>query len=324
MPTSLSRSLKVRSDVAGAKDGVERSSTSAESSSPRNGRSISSALGVGCISWPLRVKSGSPNRVRRRARTLLIEGWVVPSCSAARVRLRSRSSTSSTRRSRRLRSAFRIGHIVHCPSRHGRHASKRLAWCQRSTFEGARRWRGSSSSRICGCTNGSPKRRAIFRGRSQLRVPGVAPRDGGAHHPGRKWAPLEHRAGPPSKCQLRLPLDRQCGGLSRPRQNLCRRLFGRAVRDFRAARIRHSLAGRPCRHGDLGRVPIGQPLLDDPGPRAIHAVPRHHQALLRRGHAVQPHGGANRAQNRRLARCSAGPITSSSSSGSGKSSIPPS
>ena len=127
MPTSLSRSLKVRSDVAGAKDGVERSSTSAESSSPRNGRSISSALGVGCISWPLRVKSGSPNRVRRRARTLLIEGWVVPSCSAARVRLRSRSSTIQHPQVAEAEICIPYGHIVHCPRRHGRHASKRLA-----------------------------------------------------------------------------------------------------------------------------------------------------------------------------------------------------
>ena len=58
-----------------------------------------------------------------------------------------------------------------------------------------------------------------------------------------------------------------------PRQALRRRLFGGAGGDLRAAGIRRSahpsdLAGR----ADLGRLPVGQPLLDDPGARAVSAA----------------------------------------------------
>ena len=58
--------------------------------------------------------------------------------------------------------------------------------------------------------------------------------DGPASQQGQSGRLPEHREGPRGRCQLRLPLDRERGGLQRPRQALCRRLFGRAVRDFRA------------------------------------------------------------------------------------------
>ena len=34
---------------------------------------------------------------------------------------------------------------------------------------------------------------------------------------------------------------------------------------FVAGRFAHTNAGRPCRRADLGRLPVGQPLFDDPG-----------------------------------------------------------
>ena len=66
----------------------------------------SSARSVAVIPSLVRISSGSPNIWRRRLRQLLIAGWVMPSCSAARVTFFSRSSTS--RYLSRLRSALAI------------------------------------------------------------------------------------------------------------------------------------------------------------------------------------------------------------------------
>ncbi len=53
--------------------------------------------------------------------------------------------------------------------------------------------------------------------------------------------------------------------------------------------------GGPRRRADLGRLSVGQPLLDHPGARAIHAGGRD-QPVVQRRHAVQAHGAADRRQ----------------------------
>ncbi len=63
--------------------------------------------------------------------------------------------------------------------------------------------------------------------------------DGKIHDQGNKVGAYPVvREGPHVGHQLRLPLDRQRRGLDRQGQALCRRLFGVALRHFRAARIR--------------------------------------------------------------------------------------
>ena len=95
---------------------------------------------------------------------------------------------------------------------------------------------------------------------------------------------------------LRLPLDRERRGRQGPRQALWRCLFGFAVRRVRAAGFEDHLARAARRRADLGRLPVGQPLRDDPGARAVHAA-RPDQPLLQGGHAVRPHGPAVRGQD---------------------------
>ena len=56
------------------------------------------------------------------------------------------------------------------------------------------------------------------------------------------------------------------------------------------------IAGGSRRRADLGRLPVGQPLLDHPGARAVHAAGPD-QSVVRRRHAVQPHGAAARRQD---------------------------
>ena len=102
-----------------------------------------------------------------------------------------------------------------------------------------------------------------------------------------------------------------------------RRLFGVAVRRVRADGFAGAEAGGPRRRADLGRLPVGQPLLDHPGARAVHAG-RQDQPVLRRRHAVPPHGPAARRQDAGLRAVLAGRITSPSSSASARSSTPPS
>ena len=41
---------------------------------------------------------------------------------------------------------------------------------------------------------------------------------------------------------------------------------------FVAAEFEHPQPGRSCRRSDLGRLPVGQPLLDHPGARAVHGA----------------------------------------------------
>ena len=93
--------------------------------------------------------------------------------------------------------------------------------------------------------------------------------------------------------QLRLPLDDQRRGLGRARQALSARLFGRPGGGVRAARIRDHPPRAAGRRADLGRLPVGQPLRDDPGAGTISAA-RRDRAVLRRRAAVPAHGEADR------------------------------
>ena len=112
----------------------------------------------------------------------------------------------------------------------------------------------------------------VFRRRgSRLRIP----RDHGfdkrqrpsARQQGRRLPDAGSR--PRLQRQRRLPLDDERRRLERPRQALRRVLFGFAVRHLRAAGFAGADAGRSRRRADLGRLPVGQPLRDHPGARAI-------------------------------------------------------
>src|SRR6516164_4421671 len=118
VPTSETSTLKTRSEVRGLNDGADAQRPSDAIRRLRSGSAISAALGVSCIAWPsralpLRMTSGSPKYVRSLARTLLTEGWVVPSVCAARVKLRSCRTAFNVLRSRSRRSAsFRLVMII--------------------------------------------------------------------------------------------------------------------------------------------------------------------------------------------------------------------
>ena len=119
---------------------------------------------------------------------------------------------------------------------------------------------------------------------------------GGQHHnKGAKGAFQSIETGPRSRRELRLPLDGQRGGLERPRQALCRCLLSRAFGHFRSCRLSHTHAGRPRRGADLGRLPVGQPLFDDPGAGAVPDA-RRDQPQLRGRHAVSPPRAPDRGQ----------------------------
>ena len=119
---------------------------------------------------------------------------------------------------------------------------------------------------------------------------------GGQHHnKGATGRLPEHRAGPRRRRELRLPLDGQRRGLERPRQALRRRLLGRARGNLRCRRLSHTHAGRSGRRADLGRLPVGQPLFDDPGAGAVPAA-RRDQPDVRGRHAVSPPGASDRRQ----------------------------
>ena len=53
--------------------------------------------------------------------------------------------------------------------------------------------------------------------------------------------------------------------------------------------------GRPCGHADFSRFPVGKPLFDHPGARAVHGAWQD-QSDVRRRHAVSSHGAADRGQ----------------------------
>ena len=116
-------------------------------------------------------------------------------------------------------------------------------------------------------------------------------REGEGRH---RSAPPILRRGPQRRCQLRLPLDRQRRGLFRSRQALCRPLFGGAGGDLRRGGFANPRPGRPRRRPDLGRLAIGQPLFDDPGPRSLSAG-RQDQLVFRGGPVVPPPGDAGGA-----------------------------
>ena len=103
------------------------------------------------------------------------------------------------------------------------------------------------------------------------------------------------------------------------RQALCRRLFGGAVRRLRAAGLAGEDAGRSRRRADLGRLPVGQPLLDHPGARAVHAGGQDQSDRSPTACCSTAWSSCSTAR-RRPARCSAGPTTSPSSSASARSS----
>ena len=85
------------------------------------------------------------------------------------------------------------------------------------------------------------------RRRPRLRVPARRCRStsGAAHQLGNKVGAYQTiEAGPHLRCQRRLPLDGERRRRVRPRQALCRCLFGLARRRFRAAGIRRSRSRR--------------------------------------------------------------------------------
>ena len=101
---------------------------------------------------------------------------------------------------------------------------------------------------------------------------GAVKTDGKVARPGRQGRrDADLREGPHLRHQLRLPLDRQRRRLEGPRQALRRCLLGVARGIFVPADSPVQNAGGSRRRADLGRLPVGQPLLDDPGARAVHA-----------------------------------------------------
>ena len=96
--------------------------------------------------------------------------------------------------------------------------------------------------------------------------------DGKHHYKGDKVGAMQSfETRPRSECELRLSLDRRRCSLEGQGPALCRCLFGVAVRRLRADGLAHQEARGSGRRADLGRLPIRQPLFDDPGARAVHA-----------------------------------------------------
>ena len=142
--------------------------------------------------------------------------------------------------------------------------------------------------------------------------------DGAHHYKGDKVGAMQaHREGPHLRRELRLPLDGRRRRLEGQGPALRRRLFGRAGRRVRAEGLAGAEAGGSRRRADRGRLPVGQPLLDHPGARAVHAG-RQDQPHLRRRHAVPPPGHSCSTARRRPRRCSRAPTTSPSSSASAR------
>ncbi len=112
--------------------------------------------------------------------------------------------------------------------------------------------------------------------------------DGTHHYKGDKVGAMQSlETRPHLGCELRLPLDRRRRGLEGQGPALCRRLFGRAVRRVRPGEFAGEDARGSRRRADRGRLPVGQPLLDHPGARTVHAA-RQDQPHLRGRHAVPP------------------------------------
>ena len=148
-----------------------------------------------------------------------------------------------------------------------------------------------SSSGVGGRGEGLLRRRG-----TRLRVPRADPLDRRpASQQGRLGRFPEHREGPRGRRELRLPLDGGGRRLERPCAALCRCLLRLAGRHLRARRFAHPHAGRPCRCADLGGLPVGQPLFDDPGAGAVPAA-RPDQPHIRGRHAVPPPRTLDRRQ----------------------------
>ncbi len=129
----------------------------------------------------------------------------------------------------------------------------------------------------------------LRRRRARLRVQGGDPherRQGArpAGQEGRRLSDLRGRAH--LRRELRLPLDRERRRLERPRQTVGRCLFGRAGRHLRASGFAGEAAGGSRGRADLGGLPVGQPLFERAGARAISSG-RPDQPVVCRGHAVQ-------------------------------------
>ena len=118
----------------------------------------------------------------------------------------------------------------------------------------------------------------LFHGRGpRLRVPRAGrsrPTASTTQH-GRQGRRLpEHREGPRRQRQLRLPLDGQRRRLARATASSTPTpIRFRPAGIFVPADSPIEDAGGPRRRADLGRLPVGQPLRDHPGARAVHAAP---------------------------------------------------
>ena len=95
------------------------------------------------------------------------------------------------------------------------------------------------------------------------------------------------RKGPRHQRELRLPLDGQRRGLVGHGKLYADAYSVSPAAVFVPPEFADQGSRGSGRRADLGRLPVGQPLFDDPGARAVHAA-QGHQALLRRRHPVPP------------------------------------
>ena len=110
------------------------------------------------------------------------------------------------------------------------------------------------------------------------------------------WGLPDVREGPHDRHRLRVPLDGQCSRVDPgARKNVRRRLLGLASGHLRAAGIKNPHAGPTRRRKHFGRIPVRQPLLGNPGARAIYGCERYSPLVLGRN-AFPPHGTIDRAQ----------------------------
>ena len=126
------------------------------------------------------------------------------------------------------------------------------------------------------------------------------------------------RARPQVERELRLPLDRQCRGLERPRPHVHRRLFGGAGRNLRCRRFSRSKR-RPISPACRSRSAISPAAITPPCRRwKPISSPDEIKLNLRRRHAVRAHGEADRRHRAGGEFCSAARIISPSSSASAR------
>ena len=184
----------------------------------------------------------------------------------------------------------------------------------------------SSSSRISACRNGSPRRRATSRDEGldyEFRET-VQSTDGKVHDKGDKVGAMQsfeegRKSDVSCACHWTVNV-----AASKGHGKLYRRcLFGVAGGRLRAAGLARSKRRRTspaCR----SRSATSRAAITRPSRRSSSTCRRTRSTCLSRRHAVRAHGPADRRQGAGGARCSAGRITSPSSSASAKSSTPPS